>query len=290
MKQKISYHFLWLLVITLSCCDVIDEPIISSGDNYRADLYGEAPTFSELPVDQQFKRVVLEDFTGHHCGNCPPAHIVAHDILNSLTETKVSVVAVHCTGLADPTDAPFTPDYTTTVGDAFWEPFLGFGIPLGRVNRSGGFDFPWTYPQWLAECQAQVAQSPDAVLQLIADYQPANNHLNIHVHSQYLNSLSVNTNLVLLVLESHIVSAQLWYGNNPEVIDEYEHNHMLRGALTGTFGLNDASSPVAGEQITSSFTFDWNNSWNADNCSVLAFLVNNETGEIINSIEKPVVQ
>ena len=289
MKIKPIHCALLLLAASLGC-DTIDDPIIAMGNNYRADLYGEAPVFTSLPASAQIKRVVIEDFTGHHCGNCPPAHLIATSILEGSGEDKVSVMAVHCTGLAEPTDPPYLADYRSPEGDAYWQPFTGFGIPLGRINRSGGIDFPWTPPQWQAETTDQLSQDPLAVMQMVVDFQGGDNKINVHVNTEYLSAVSGSTRLVMVVLESHIISPQLWYDHDPETVPDYEHNHMLRGAFTGAFGLNNATNPVAGTIVNNSYTFDWNTNWVPENCSVLAFIVDGTTGEIINSVEKYLVE
>lgn len=265
-------------------CDIIEDPTPELGFFYNEDLYGPPPAFSPTPAEEIFKRVVIEDFTGHECGNCPIAHDIAAD-LDTLYGDSLAVIAVHVTDLAAPNLPDFPADYRTTAGDAWWSPFDGLGIPIGRINRSGGLANPWPYTLWDDEAAAQFAQDPRAVLQMKLDFVADNRDLNIHVQTEFLEALAGSYNLAVVILESYIVSPQLEYLPAPFVWDAYYHNHMLRGSVSGPFGIQVASNPAAGTSQVNSYTFEWNENWLPEHCSVLAMLINNATGEIENSVE-----
>lgn len=91
-----------------------------------------------------------------------------------------------------------------------------------------------------------LAESSPVDLQLEVQYVEENNHLNVHVFNQWFENASGNYRLVLLVTESHIVAPQLWYNHDPEFVEEYEHEHMLRGSLSGATGLTIARKSCFG--------------------------------------------
>ncbi|MBL7941278.1 MAG: Omp28-related outer membrane protein [Flavobacteriales bacterium] len=270
--------------VVLTSCDIIDDPALDLGFVYNEDLYGPAPSFSPAPSSEHFKRVIIEDFTGHECGNCPTAHHIAED-LDTQYGDSLAVVAAHVTDLAAPNLPDFPAEYRTNEGNAWWAPFDGLGIPIGRVNRSGGISNPWPYTLWGSEVTAQFAQSPLAVLQMQVEYVEENNDLNVHVYTEFLEGLTGTYNLAVVILESHIVSPQLEYLPQPFVWEEYEHNHMLRGSITGPFGLQIVSNPEANSSVLKSYTYGWNSNWIPENCAVLAMLIDNSNGEIVNSVE-----
>ena len=64
-------------------CDKIENPVVVKENVINTDLYpGEGdyviPPFGDYPSSTQ--NVLLEDFTGHRCGNCPTAADIAHEL------------------------------------------------------------------------------------------------------------------------------------------------------------------------------------------------------------------
>ena len=114
-------------------CDVLDDPVIPLTINYRGEA--EPPSFDALSDGPQ--HVLLEDFTAHQCGNCPPAGVLAEQIAED-HDGLVHVLAIHAGSLAAVSDAPFDTDWTNDESNAYWDQ-LAFQVnPIGRVNRRGG--------------------------------------------------------------------------------------------------------------------------------------------------------
>ena len=99
-------------------------------------------------------------------------------------------------------------------------------------------------------------------------------------------ALTGEVRLALLVSESHLMGAQLDYGNDPEVIENFEHNHMLRGSLSGADGLVVATDPAAGSTLQLDYTLAWNDEWVLENSHILAVLTNAD-GEVLNCLDLP---
>ena len=90
--------------------------------------------------------------------------------------------------------------------------------------------------------------------------------------------------LALLISENHLIAAQLDYQNDPEVIEDFEHNHMLRGSPSGADGLVIATDLAAGSTLQLDYT-SWNDEWVLDNSHILAVLTAN--GEVLNCLDLP---
>ena len=75
-------RFLSIVVITtcilFPSCDIIEEPIIPFTEGYNVELYGNPPVFQLATTTG--KNVLVEDFTAHQCGNCPPAAEIAEEL------------------------------------------------------------------------------------------------------------------------------------------------------------------------------------------------------------------
>ncbi|NBX28591.1 MAG: hypothetical protein EBR55_10185, partial [Chitinophagia bacterium] len=97
----------------------------------------QATAFAQLPVSTSpsNKTVVLEEFTGIHCGYCPDGHRIANDIKAANTPGKVIPINIHTGGYATPSGTE--PDYRTAEGNAIAAiSTMGItGYPTGSMNR-----------------------------------------------------------------------------------------------------------------------------------------------------------
>ncbi len=289
MKSAIAQRiwFVFAMAFVLNACDEVDQPIIEYG-SYRIDLYGPAPAFS--PLGTPVQKVLLEDFTGHDCGNCPNGHLRAAELLHTYGDS-LAVVAVHAGSLAQPLPPEYPDDWTTTEGEYYLLTQVGQDImPKGRINRRPGASTIFSPSAWAAQVSEAITEQPLVSLQVKADHRAANSHWNVHVFSEWLQNASGNYKLVLMLTESGIVAPQLFYGNDPEYIEEYHHEHMLRATGTGATGLTVFTNPSAGTSEVESYTFDWNNAWIADSCEVIAFLTDGDNGRVLNVAKTKLVQ
>jgi len=81
-------------------------------------------------------------------------------------------------------------------------------------------------------------------------------------------------------------SAQLWYGNNPDYIENYEHNHVLRASINGDWGEN--LNTVAFNQnqiINKQFNYTLNSNWQTENLSLIIIVYDSVSKEILQ-VEK----
>jgi hypothetical protein len=221
--------------------------------------------FAQLPVSTTptTKNIVLEEFTGIHCGYCPDGHTVANTIYNN-NPGKVILINIHSGSFANA--ATGEQDLKTTTGTAI-DAMPGMGItgyPAGTVNRtvltgtvmSGGRG-SWT--GWAntikaqsAYCNVAVEGSVDAVTRV----------LTYTAQVYYTANSPVTSNsLTIMLLEDKVLGIQSNYGNplynasNYNADGTYNHNHVLRkGLTTGNFGI---TIPVttAGTTFTTSGTY-----------------------------------
>lgn len=280
---KLGFGLL-LFAIALQSCDQIDDPIIPVTTAYQADLYGPAPDFTPIAAEQH---VLIEDFTAHQCGNCPAAAIIADNILASHPD-HVAVMAIHAGSLAATDDDHFDTDWTTEEGNVFWDQLSFQANPLGRINRVGGPGNFFAPAQW--EEQVTNLLDADAAalgLEVVTEWVPEADHLNIHVHGSFVDAVSGPISLAVLILESGIIDYQLDYASDPEVVEDYEFNHVLRGSVTGALGLGFgevAAGAEAGDEAVSSFTYTWPAAWDINNAIVLA-VVSDADGVVLNVAE-----
>lgn len=279
------YYFLLssLALLSLGGCDVIEDPVVPARTGYREDLYGPPPEFPSVTTPVQ--HVLLEDFTAHLCGNCPDAARLADELAASRPE--LAVCAIHAGNLALTDDDHFDTDWTTEEGDVFWSQLDFQANPLGRVNRRGGPGNFYAPAQWEAEVDAVLAEEALVHLALKSDYVASAGHLNVHVHGQFFAETPGPLNLAVLILESDLVDYQLDYSSSPEVVPDYVFKHVLRGSLSGALGTGFGAASdggSAGDTARVSFTYDWNDAWVLENCTLVAVLTRAD-GTVVNVAE-----
>ena len=272
----------------LESCDKLDDPVI--GIVPDCDTSGMVmPQFEALQSDVQ--RILIEDFTAHQCGNCPPAGLQLADLVASHPDNIVPL-AVHAGGLAGTNDE-YPTDWTTPEGDAFWAD-LEFQLnPIGRVNRLQTESTALLPSQWEETLSPLLSQTPSAGLQMVVDRDETTNDLVLHTHVTWFEGVSGPVKLSLLIAENHIIAPQLWYPNvdppGPGFVEDFEHEHVLRGSVTGAKGLVVADSPTTGDTQMLTYCYEWNDAWDVNASDVIAVLTN-ESGSVIQTLAVHIVE
>jgi hypothetical protein len=283
-KYTLILIFMSLL---FGACDKIENPVTVAKNLYREDLYGAAPSFDV--VSTPTKNVLFEEFTGHLCGFCPPSTYLALQLDSTLGERMVTV-AIHAGSLAETGGTLFQTDYTTPVGNTYWAQLNGGFNPTARIDRMGGlshFEYldPANPSSWQSIVTDRINAATPVALQAKCDYIASDNVFNIHMNSQFTQEYTGNVNLVVLLVESHLISAQEDYSQTPSEIEDYEHEHVLRTNVTEPMGNLLENSPSAGFSKTNSFTIPVSPNWNPSNMTVIGYLVDVNTHEVLNAVE-----
>lgn len=280
--MKKNLFILFVAALAISSCSDKEDPIIKLNNQYLENVYGAAPQF-ELMTDPT-KNVLVEEFTGHKCGFCPPATALLKQWAEEMGSRLVPI-AIHAGTLASVGAEPFEADYNTDEGNFFWAQVEGGFNPSARVDRISGAQNAYPYNDWLDMIESQMSQSPQIALQGVANYISSDGIVNVHIHGQFLENLSDAYNLVVLVSESHIISAQEDYDQTPSEILDYEHNHVLRDGITIPEGLPVATAPSANDVFVKSFSYEFNPNWEWSNSHVVAYVIDSTTGDIVNAVE-----
>ena len=273
-KLSIIFALLALTAINPSC-DIVEEPYLVpvSGGN------GTEP-------GDNVRKVLLEDYTGQKCPNCPEAAEIAHD-LQAIYGEQLILLTVHAGYYATP-DAEFTADFRTVEGTELNSYFEILANPLGMVNRTeyGGKRVLQT-GDWEAAVAAQTDIEPEAAITITNNYNAATRKLDCLLETEFLVTSAGTYNICAYITESGIISPQQ---TELGVDANYVHNHVLRGSMNGTWGdaAGEDGQAIAGSIVTNSYSFTLPSGWNADNCSVVAFIYDTATNEVIQAEEKSV--
>ncbi len=204
-----------------------------------------------VSTEPQNRNVVIEEFTGINCPNCPDGHMVANNIMNAYPD-RVWAVNIHAGSYAP----MYYPNFNTTDGTAIYYGFDVTGFPQAVVNRST--DYGLSRTEWSTRTNQQMGQMAECNIGGQVVINPEERTATITVEVYYVSNSASSTNyLNVIMLEDDIVGPQAnGYMNPSQYINgQYHHNHVFRDAITSTWG--DAISPTtSGSLITKSYTYN----------------------------------
>ncbi|HNS16597.1 MAG TPA: Omp28 family outer membrane lipoprotein [Bacteroidales bacterium] len=282
-----GYFSLFLLASSfLLSCDEVEAP-------YLVDVGGadtsECPVPNFPHIHDPVKRVLLEDYTGHLCVNCPTAAVTAHD-LQAASGDRLVVISIHAGFFATPMGGNYTADFRTEAGNE-WDTFFGIskvGNPNGMVDRIGYNSAHILSPgAWSDKIASQLEKEPELTVEIINDFQESDRKLCTHIQTVFVRETNRNLNLSVMITEDEIIAPQK--NNNPDVgatpeILNYEHNHVLRSAINTPWGIQIAQRGVImakDTEVTKSYKVYLNEVWDPYKCRVVAFAYDADTYEVL---------
>ena len=197
------------------------------------------------------KNVLIEDFTGQKCVNCPNASNLIHELQSG-----------------------------------------SIGQPNGMVDRKGGLQ---EYTQWKTSVAQRLKLEPAVDISISTDYDGnltdatwGTSTVNVTLDETIDGALR-NAHLNVWLTESNITAMQLQPDGSNKT--DYVHNHVLRHVLTPAYG--EVVSADAEGHATWTATYDVpkvygkGSKTNLIMMHVVAFVTNDETGEVLQVVEAP---
>ncbi len=299
MKSKIAFGVFIGLMFVFYGCDYIEAPYATDGPQ---GCTGSTPVFTANP--SPVRKVLIEDVTGHRCGNCPRAAETIASIMASYPD-QVVALGLHSSlsgSFTDilPNDTITNPslkyiyDFRNTPSTEIDNQFgvSSIGLPGGMVNRKDFGGGPVvSYTNWSTYTASVLASPPDIDLQL-QNFWNTNNDSSLcsYFYARALNSLSGDYKICLFLTEDSIVKWQKDYLASPSTdLQFYVHHHVLRSSITGTtwgVPLNSTTNIASGETFIEGYSTKIDPSlWNLDHLYVVAFVYNATTLEVVQAEE-----
>ncbi len=292
MKKILFTLSMAVTAVLFNSCEEID------GDFFRVvtiDSRCEAFNFEPTPTNPK-RNILIEDFTGHLCPNCPAAAQVAKE-LEEANDGQVIVMTIHPgihpggSGFSSTTALEgFTYDFTTEAGseiDAAFDAAQG-GLPNGMINRR---DFNGNLllgsSKWPAAVEAAKNLEAMSYMEVQARYQEDDDEIIcIDTRIDILQLYSSDLIMVTTVIEDSIVKFQR---DGAETIEDYVHMHVLRDAPLGAFGVPVGSAPYgSSDEFTQRISIEKGSDWVAKNLKVISYIYDKNTNEILQVAENHV--
>jgi hypothetical protein len=271
-----------VIIVVFFACDEIEDPFIEY-DGQCGD--------ASLPVP--IKQILIEEFTGHQCGNCP----VGAETIETLKELycdHIIPVAIHAGYFAEvkASGDKYTYDYRSDDGntiDTYFEASSS-GVPNAMINRAEiDGDLTLNPADWSTVVAELVLQKPVLDININTSLNHNSREVTMDIDVLFIESSSEELMLSVYIVEDSIASWQKDYSLpvDEQDVEEYEHNHVLRDAINGTWGDQITTGPTNAEQVISkSYIYSINSNWKIQNSSIVAFVYKNDTKEVLQASQK----
>lgn len=268
MRHRIILHaaILSIAAFVAVSCEKIDSPYVVQKGSTGPVITSATP------------KVLLEEFTGHRCVNCPSGHAEAKAIM-ALHPDSVIVISIHSGYFAEPqSSGDFTADYRTEAGNTITNEFAVDSYPSGLINRTRfNQTYLQSYPSWQEYVASELQRTALAAITLKTEWDNTARKVTIKPTVSFIEDATGIYNLCVVITEDSICSPQKndndQIGATP-VIESYYHMHVLRGAVNGAWGesLKEENDIASGSTFSKSYTFVLPQSWNEKQCSVVAYV------------------
>ena len=297
-------YFGFILVFLILSCDKIESPLPDEYGKFNWALYPQDPSgypynladpASNWDINNNPKGILLEDYTGHKCTNCPAAAQTAKSLEDDSIK-NVIVASIHASadGSFQATDGFYINNFRTAAGDEYISEMTGFlGNPMGTINRnSQGLSGSVWYlaTEWSNGVNDEINQPLIANIQLKHNYFASTNGLFIHTETSFLGPISGDFHLIVYLVRNDVISPQKFNGG---VVDtNYHHHAVLSANINGTWGslINDGGLADENTVVYNDFSYELPNpninpTYNIENLSLIAYLCDRTSYKVIQVIK-----
>ena len=217
--QHLFFIVACAMIVCFSGCEKVNDPY------YITDPEPNVPLFAD-----SVKKVLLEDYTGIRCPNCPEAARTAEEIAKG-SRNRVIVMAVHAGHLSQPV-SPFILDLRCPEGTAYYKDFDLSGTPKGLINRSqkniGIYEY--SSPDWIRTVKEEMQKPITFKLKVEGTLTDKGTAINAKITYTATETTTTDYNLLAFLVEDGIVGMQQDGG---ERVKDYVFHNVLRETLHG---------------------------------------------------------
>lgn len=264
-----------ILVLFLTACEE-NKPII--------------PPLGEVEIQAAERKVLVEEFTGVRCVNCPQGSEEVENLLAIYGDNLIAV-GIHAGSFSRPYNDS-NMDFRTEAGDQIIN-FLGvpLGYPSAVINRTdedGNGRLQTGQSTWAGLIQQELNKATNINLTIGNSFQTTNNQLITNISITPTEDINDDLRLSVMLVETDIVDRQLTPDGEK---DDYIHRHNLRHMLTNATGDAITESLTKGNTIEENFTFTIPDDWKTEDVSVVAFVHRSgDTKEVLQVEELKILE
>lgn len=227
-------------------------------------------------VEPTGKTVLIKDFTGARCVNCPAAAEYAHNLQHQLDADHIFIMSVHAGYLAQPIGS--FPNFLTEEGTEWYNNHDSNPLfAVDHVSLTDGNTF--NEGQIDAPVAAALEEEQSFEISVVPNYDEASRQLGVAVNVVALKAMDGEFYITACLVEDNIVGWQ----TTPSGVDrEYVFRNVFRGTLNGASGEAFEDIHVDAHD-TSHFNYskELDATYNADECYLMVYVCDKNQGDKI---------
>lgn len=299
MKKLSLFIHAIIIVLLASSCEESGPYINFTPERSVSDTTYITTT---IPAAQP-TNVLIEDFTGVKCPNCPKAQQTAKTLAeNNLN--RVFVMAVHPKGYLNSLTRPFAQpgddhtsnyDFNTVEGGQIFD-FLGVSqsLPKGAINRTQfGSETAILVDEgkWSNYTNTKLLNTSTVNIDTFGTkgvYFSSANTIRFNIKLTYTDNVTDSQYISIAIIEDGLLDYQ--EKSNPstgltDIIENYQHNHILRRMVTASTGEKLNAPCVKGRVFEKAYEYELKatDTWNRDNISAIVFVHNGSSSNTATS-------
>lgn len=231
------------------------------------------------------KVVLIEEFTGAKCVNCPKGHEVIASLIAE-NPNRIASIAYHKFGttLDEPAHLgkagfdSLKEDFRRQEAYELMQAMFGnvTSIPMAAFDRViTGNDRVYVRTKWAGLTQTQLSQPSGLNLEAKLEVSEDKANGQLHIKGVYTKSVSDPQVINVMLVESKLVAAQYFPDS---VMENYTHNHVFRKTYTGATGkpiLTAVDKIEPGRAFEINMELPLEQLWKLENSYLVIFVNNN---------------
>lgn len=227
MNLFMKIIFFILVMLSISCKEVYDNPIQKIPAAILDTTFLNNNTLVQMP-----KKVLVEEFTGVKCSNCPDGHAVLKTLQDKYKE-KMIPISVHSYFLGTPYGDE--QNLTNKFAQSIWNLLGGSEKPTAGIDRIANGATKSNFPRtdWDTKIAERLAVASSANIIDTIFFDNIRQKYIYQVKVEFTQETSEQLALAVAFTQSKIVATQL---KGIVEIEDYDHEHVLRYMFTDIKG------------------------------------------------------
>ena len=231
----------------------------------------------------QGKTVLIKDFTGVRCSNCPSAAETVHELQHQLGEDRIFILSVHAGYQAIPTGLFL--DFTTEEGTEWYG--SNSSNPLFSVDHVALTDGYTLYVDQVDASLGKALAEPQTFdIHLTNNYDETTRELSVEADVVASADVTGSLYVTVCLVEDSIVGRQ---ATSLGVNKEYVFRNVFRGTLNGAYGdVFFVGQTYVNDEYVYKYTTALNEAYNADQCYIMTYVYDRNDGKILQTAMKKI--
>jgi hypothetical protein len=292
MKNIILFFILAVFTFFMYSCEEVGPNINLNPPKIDTSLIDTTyiAATSETP---QTKMILIEDFTGVRCPNCPTAAKKIED-LQTQYPNRIIACAIHFNNIFGIPHSGSKYDFRTASGLEIFNMLPGTHsqLPIGDVDRTlhtdggGKLSVLQLYSTWPTFVDEQLSKNSVVNIDLSGGFIDTGSTYKIKVKLHYTQAAISDTQAIsIYLIEDNIIDLQTL--PTTAIDSHYVHKHVLRAVLTNNNGDDLKAGLVVNRVFEKDYKIELNKKWVRSNCSIIAFVhKKGSTFDVINVRQK----